>query len=118
MLSSGLAAQQHRRNVEEVSIQRILDPALPQEIQERPLVVRPSAAFSVGVEDLACRGQSGLVEVLRAAEPLQEERKIGTAGKPCEPGRVVQPHVEEALYTGVIQCSEELGRRLLRETDR
>ncbi len=118
MLRPGLAAQQHRRNFEEVSIERLLDPALLQEIQERPLVARPSAAFSVGVEDLACRGKSGLVKVLRAAEPLQEERKVGTTGEPGEPGRVVQPHVEETLDAGVIQRPEELGRRLFRETDR
>ena len=74
MLGPSLAAQQYRGNSEEVSIQRFLDPALPQQIQERPLEVGPSPALPVGVEDLAGRGQSGLVEVLRAAEPLQEER--------------------------------------------
>jgi hypothetical protein len=41
------------------------------------------------------------VEVLRAAEPLQEERKVGTTGEPGEPGRVVEAHVEETLDASV-----------------
>ena len=97
----GLAAQQHRRNSEDVSIHRILDPALPQKFEECPLVVWPCSAVPVGVEELTGRGESGLVEVLRAAELLQEEREVGATGEPGKPRRVVQPHVEETLYAGV-----------------
>ena len=118
MLGTGLAAQQHRRNFEDISIQGLLDPALPQEFEECPLVVGPSAAISVGVEDLACRGQAGLMDVLRIAEPLQEERKVSATGESGETGCVVQPYVEETLDAGILQRPEELGRRLLRETDR
>jgi hypothetical protein len=102
MLRCGLAAKQHRRNFEEVSIQRFLDPALAQEIQERPFVARPTAAVSVGVEDLTCRGETGLVDILRTAELLQEEREIGASGEPGQPGSVVQPHVEEALDARIL----------------
>ena len=118
MLGCGLAAKQHRRNLEETSIQRLLDVALAQEIQVRPLVVRPSATVPISVEDLARRGEPGLVDVLRIAELLQEERQVGPAGEPGEPGRVVQPDVEETPDTGISQRSEELRRRPLRETDR
>jgi hypothetical protein len=81
VLRSGLAAQQHRRNVEDVPVQRLLDPALLQEFEECSLVVRPSPAFPVGVEDLTRRGESGLAEVLSAAELLQEEREVGSSGE-------------------------------------
>ena len=58
------------------------------------------------------------MEVLRAAERLEEEREVLTLGEPRELGRVVQPYVEESLYPGLPQRPEEFGRRLLRETDR
>ena len=96
-LRSGLAAQQNRGNVEQVSIQRFLDAALLQEIQERPLVVGPSAAVSVGVQDLACRGERRFVDVLRATKLLQEEREVGATGEAGQSGGVVQAYVEEAL---------------------
>ena len=97
----GLAAQQHRGNVEEVSVQLFLDPALAQEIQERTLVGRPTSTVSVGVEDLTRRGERGLVDVLRVAEPLQEEREVGATGEAGEPGGVVQAYVEQAFDAGV-----------------
>jgi hypothetical protein len=118
VLWSGLAAKQYRRDVEEVPVQRFFDPALPQEVEERPLVVGPSAALPVGVQDLTRRGEQGFVNVLGAAQLFQEERQVGPAGEPGEPGRVVQPDVEETPDTGISQRSEELRRRLLRETDR
>ena len=97
----GLAAQQHRGNVEEVSVQLFLDPTLAQEIQERALVGRPSTTISVGVEDLTRRGEIRFVDVLRAAEPLQEEREVGATGEAGEPGGVVQAYVEQAFDAGV-----------------
>ena len=97
----GLAAQQHRGNVEEVSVQVFLDPALAQEIQECTLVGRPTSAVSVGIEDLARRGERGLVDVFRVAEPLQEEREVGATGEAGEPGGVVQAYVEQAFDAGV-----------------
>lgn len=118
-LGIGLAAQQDGRNPKEVFIQHLLDPALPHEPRKLPLVLRPShATLSVSVEHLPGRGEAGFVEVLRVAEALQEEREIGAPGETGELGGVVQPHVEEALDAGPLQRSEELGRRLLRETDR
>ena len=98
----GLAAQQHRGNVEEGSVQLVLDPTLAQEIQERTLVSRPSTTISVGVEDLTRRGERGLVDVLRAAELLQEEREVGATGEAGEPGGVVQAYVDEAFDAGVL----------------
>lgn len=97
----GLAAQQHRGNVEEVSAQLFLDPALAQEIQERTLVSRPISTVSVGVEDLTRRGERGIVDVLRGAEPLQEEREVGATGESGEPGGVVQAYVEQAFDAGI-----------------
>src|SRR5215212_9824058 len=97
----GLAAQQHRGNVEEVSVQLFLDPTLAQEIQERTLVGRPTSTVSVGVEDLTRRGERGLVDVFRVAEPLQEEREVGATGEAGEPGGVVQAYVEQAFDAGV-----------------
>jgi hypothetical protein len=97
----GLAAQQHRGNVEEVSVQLFLDPALAQEIQERTLVGWPTSTIPVGVEDLARRGERGLVDVLRVAEPLQEKREVGAPGEAGEPGGVVQAYVEQAFDAGV-----------------
>ena len=102
MLRSGLTAQKHRRNVEEVPVQRLLDPTLSQEFEECPLVVPPFPAFPVGVQELAGRNEQGFVNVLRAAELLQEEREVGAAGKPGEPGRVIQPYVEETLDAGAL----------------
>jgi hypothetical protein len=118
VLCSGLTAQQHGGSVEEVTIQRFFDPAFPQQIQERPLVARPYAAVPVGVQDLTRRGEPGLVNVLRAAEPLQEKREVGATGEAGELRGVVQAYVEQAFDAGVLQRPEELGRRLLRETDR
>jgi hypothetical protein len=97
----GLAAQQHRRDVEETSVQLFLDPTPTQEIQERTLVLSPCSAVPVGVEDPARRGERGLVDVLRAAEPLQEEREVGSTGEAGEPGCVVQAHVNEAFDADV-----------------
>jgi hypothetical protein len=97
----GLAAQQHHGNVEEVSVQSFLDPTLAQEIQERALVGRPSTTISVGVEDLTRRGERGLVDVFRVAEPLQEEREVGATGEAGEPGGVVQTYVEQTFDAGV-----------------
>jgi hypothetical protein len=97
----GLAAQQHRGNVEEVSVQLFLDPTLVQEIQERALVGRPTSSVSVGVEDIPRRGERGLVDVLRVAEPLQKEREVGATGEAGEPGGVVQAYVEQAFDAGV-----------------
>jgi len=97
----GLAAQQHRGNVEEVSVQFFLDPTLVQEIQERALVGRPTSAVSVGVEDIPRRGERGLVDVLRVAEPLQKEREVGATGEASEPGGIVQAYVEQAFDAGV-----------------
>jgi hypothetical protein len=99
-LRSGLAAQQHRGNVEEVSVQRFLDATIAQEIQKRPLVVSPSAAVSVGAQDLRRRGEPRFVDVLRATELLQEEREVGATGEAGQSGGVVQAHVEEALDAG------------------
>lgn len=82
------------------------------------LVDVPVSTFSISVEDLSRRGEPGFVEVFGAAELLQEEREVGAPGEPGELGRVVQPHIEEKLDTAIIQRSEELGRRFLRETDR
>jgi hypothetical protein len=118
MLGPGFAAQQHGGHFEEVSIQRFLDPAFPQQVQERALVAWPSAAVSVGVENLACRREPGLVQVLRTTKLLQEEREVGATGEAGEPRGVVQAYVEEAFDAGILQCPEELGRRLFRETDR
>ena len=118
MLGLCLAAQQYRWNIEEVPVQRLLDPALPQEFEELPLVVRPYPSLPVRIEKLTGWGEPWFVDVLRAAQLLQEEREVGLAGEPREPGRVVQPHVEEAPDAGLPQCPEELGRRLLREADR
>ncbi len=98
---SGLAAQQHRGNVEEVSVQLFFDPTVAQEIQERALVGWPSATIPVGVEDLTRRGERGLVDVLRVAELLQEEREVGATGEAGEPGGVVQAYVDEAFDAGV-----------------
>ena len=97
----GLAAQQHRGNIEEVSVQLFLDPTLAQEIQERTLVGRPTSTVSVGVEDLTRRGERGLVDVFRVAEPLQEEREVGATGEAGEPGGVVQAYVEQAFDASV-----------------
>jgi hypothetical protein len=97
----GLAAQQHRGNVEEVSVQLFLDPTLSQEIQKRTLVGRPTSTVSVGVEDLTGRGERGIVDVLRGAEPLQKEREVGATGEAGEPGGVVQAYVEQAFDAGV-----------------
>ena len=94
VLGPGLAAQQYRGNVEQVPVQSLLDPAFPQQVQERPLVARPSAAVSVGVEDLARRGEQGFVDVLRMAELSQEKRKVGATGEAGELGGVVQANVE------------------------
>jgi len=96
-----LAAQQHRGNVEEVSVQLFLDPTLAKEIQERALVGWPSTTISVGVEDLTRRGERRLVDVFRVAEPLQEEGEVGATGEAGEPGGVVQAYVDEALDAGV-----------------
>src|SRR5919112_1633792 len=100
MLGTGLAAKQYRGNVKEVPVQRLLDPALPQEFEEFP-----------------GWGEPWFVNVLGTAQFLQEEREVGAAGESGEPGRVVQPHVEESPDAGVLQSPEELGRRLLREAD-
>ena len=97
----GLAAQQHRGNVEEVSVQIFLDTTLSQEIQERALVGRPTSTVSVGAEDLARRGERGLLDVLRSTEPLQEEREVGTTGEAGEPGGVVKAYVDEAFDAGL-----------------
>ena len=97
----GLAAQQHRGNVEEVSVQIFLDTTLSQEIQERALVGRPTSTVSVGVEDLARRGERGLLDVLRGAEPLQEEWEVRATGEAGEPGGVVQAYVDEAFDAGI-----------------
>ena len=118
MLGSGLTAQQYRWNLEEVPVQRLLDPALPQKFEEFPLVVSPYPVLPVGVEELAGWGEPWFVDVLRAAQFLQEERQVGASREPGEPGRVVQPHVEESPDASVLQFPEELGRRLLREADR
>jgi hypothetical protein len=118
MLGPGLAAQQYRGSVKEVPVQRLLYPALPQKFEEYPLVVRPYPALPVRVEDLAGWGEPWFVKVLGAAQFLKEERKVGATGEPGEPGRVVQPHVEESPDADVLQSPEELGRRLLREADR
>jgi hypothetical protein len=94
VLGPGLAAQQYRGNVEQVFVQSLLDPAFPQQVQERPLVTRPSAAVSVGVEDLARRGESGFVDVLCIAELFQEERKVSATGEAGELRGIVQSNVE------------------------
>jgi hypothetical protein len=72
-----------------------------QEIQERALVGRPTSAVSVGVEDLTRRGERGLVDVFRVAEPLQEEGEVGATGEAGESGGVVQAYVDEAFDAGV-----------------
>jgi len=72
----------------------VLELALAQEIQVRPLVVRPSATVPISVEDLARRGEPGLVDVLRIAELLQEEREVGATGEAGELRGVVQANVE------------------------
>ena len=97
----GLAAQQHRGNVKEASVQLFLDPTLPQEIQKRTLVGRPTSTVSVGVEDFTGRGERGIVDVLRGAEPLQKEREVGATGEAGEPGGVVQAYVEQAFDAGI-----------------
>ena len=74
MLRPSLAAQQYRRYLEEIPVQSLLHPALPQEFEKRPLVVRPSPVVPLGVEELAGRDEQGFVEVLGAAQLLQEER--------------------------------------------
>lgn len=58
------------------------------------------------------------MEVLCAAELRKEEREVIALGEPRQLGGVVQPYVEEPLYLGPLQRSEELGRRLFRKTDR
>ena len=118
MLGPSLAAQQYRGNVKDVPVQRLLDPALPQEFEELPLVVRPYPSLPVRIEELTGWGEPWFVDVLRATQFPKEEWEVGLAGEPGEPGGVVQPHVEEAPDAGVPQCPEELGRRLLREADR
>src|SRR5919199_245984 len=118
-LGRRLAAQQRCRSPEEVPIQRLLNPALPHELQEALLVPRPSLSpLSVSVEYVAGRGEHRFVEILCAAELLEEEWEVVASGEPRQLGRVVQPHVEKPLYPGFPQCPEELGRRLFRETDR
>jgi hypothetical protein len=102
-LRSSLAAQQRRRSPEEVPVQHLLDPALPHELQEAPFVPRPSLSpLPVSVEYLPSRSELRFVEVLRAAELLEEERKIGTSGESRQLRRVVQPYVEESLYFGTL----------------
>lgn len=101
MLGLGLAAQQHGWDPEEVSIQRLLHTALPYKPRKVPRVSRPSyASVPVSIEHLPGRCKPGFVEVLGAAEFLQEKWEIGAPGKPGELGGVVQPHVEEALDPG------------------
>jgi hypothetical protein len=58
------------------------------------------------------------VEILRAAELSEKEREIVAFGEPRQLGRVVQPHIEEPLYSGLPQRSKEPRRRFLRKTDR
>src|SRR5215216_4277058 len=62
MLSSGLAAQQHRRSLEEVPVQCLLDPTLPHELQEPPFVLRSSfSSLPVGIEHVPGRGEHRFV---------------------------------------------------------
>ena len=82
VLRSGLAAQQYRWDVEEILAQRLLDPALPQEVEERPLVVGPFSTVSVGVQDLTRRGEQGFVDVIDAA---QLSRKNGRSALRANP---------------------------------
>ena len=120
VLGSGLATQQRRRHYfEERPVQSFLDPALPHQLQKAPLVRRPSLfSLSVSVEYIPGRGEQRFVKVLCATEFIEKEREVIALGEPRQLGRVVQPHVEEPLYSGLSQRPEEPGRRFLRKTDR
>jgi hypothetical protein len=119
-LRPNLATQQRRRSLlEKFPIQRLLDPALPHQLQKAPFVPGPSlSSLSVSVQYIPGRGEQRFVKVLRAAELFEEEREVVAFGEPRKLGRVVQPHVEESLYSGLPQRPEESGRRFLRKTDR
>jgi hypothetical protein len=119
-LGCGLATQQRRRSLlKTFPIQGLFDPTLPHKLQKTPLVRGPSlSSLPVSVEYIPGWGEQRFVEVLRATELSEKEREVVAFGEPRQLGRVVQPHIEEPLYSGLPQRSKEPGRRFLRKTDR
>src|SRR5919199_4890862 len=115
----GLAAEKDRRHREESGADPLFDLPLSHELQEAPLVVLPAPLpFLVGVEHVLGRRQQGLVQILGAADLVQEEGKVLTLGKAGQLRRVVEPHVDKAPDPGASQRSEEVGGGSFRKTDR
>jgi len=97
----GLAAQQNGGKLKQRTIQLRLDLACPQQLKEALLVRRPiAAAFPVLVEHLLLGCEQRLVEVVGAAQLPQKEWQILLLGEAGELRGVVQPHVDQALYSG------------------
>src|SRR5919202_2667160 len=115
----GLAAEKDRRHREKSGADPLFNPPLGHELQEAPLVVLPAPLpFLVGVEHDLGRRQQGLVQILGAADLVQEEGKVVTLGKPGQLRRVVEPHVDKAPDAGASQRPEEVRGGSFRKTDR
>src|SRR5919201_3289236 len=118
-LRRGLAAAKDRRHREESGADSLFDLPLGHELQEAPLVVLPAPLpFLVRIEHVLGRRKQGLVQILGAADLVQEEGKVVTLGKPGQLRRVVEPHVDKAADPGTSQRSEEVRGGSFRKTDR
>src|SRR5918911_4299080 len=119
VIRRGFAAEKDRWHREEGRTDPLFDLPLGHELQEAPLVVLPAPLpFLVGVEHVLRRRQQGLVQILGAADLVQEEGKVVTLGKAGQLRRVVEAHVDKAPDPGASQRSEEVGGGSFRKTDR
>src|SRR5919199_2235930 len=119
VIRRGFAAEKDGRHREESGADPLFDPPLGHELQEAPLVVLPAPlSFLVGVEHVLGRGKQGLVQILGAADLVQEEGKVVALGKPGQLRGVVEPHVDKAPDAGASQRSEEVRGGSFRKTDR
>ena len=114
-----LAAQQGRRDIEQVGIEFGLDAALLDEVEEqRGVHVPASLLFFVGVEHLLRRREADFVQVLGPAQFLQEEGQIVPFGEGRQLRDVVQSNIDQSSDAVSSELSEEVGGCGLRKTDR
>src|SRR2546425_995892 len=95
-----------------------LSPPLLHQIQKSSLIGLPvSAGFPVFIEQLLGRGECREVDVLHAADGLEEVGQVVLLREPGELRHVVEPHVDNSPGTGSLEQRKKPAGGLLSEPD-
>jgi hypothetical protein len=73
--------------------------------------------FLESVQNVLCGGEIGEVDVVDSTNFTKEKAQIVLFGKPGKLGRVVQPNIDDPLYTYRPKRREEAVRRRFRKAD-